>query len=150
MGICGPHPSLSRMASAPLIRTTAGSWTEHSVDVERDITGYNPPTPTRKVTPRLMSVVVFAGYMLGHRKTWTGEREIKNAGCLLKIFSCSFLVLLYENLTCIQLSYINLKKKNCSECCPDMVFQHRVKEGRNLISRWRMLLEYKTTTDQGL
>lgn len=111
MGICGPHPSLSRMASAPLIRTTAGSWTEHSVDVERDITGYNPPTPTRKVTPRLMSVVVFAGYMLGHQKTWTGEREIKNAECLLKNFSCSFLVLLYENLTCIQLSYINLKKK---------------------------------------
>lgn len=110
MGICGPHPSLLRMASAPLIRTTAGSWTEHSVDVERDITGYNPPTPTRKVTPRLMSVVVFAGYMLGHQKTWTGEREIKNAECLLKNFSC-FLVLLYENLTCIQLSYINLKKK---------------------------------------
>lgn len=41
-------------------------------------------------------------------------------------------------------------KKNCSECCPDMVFQYRVNEGRNLISRWRMLLEYKTTTDQGL
>lgn len=110
MGIRGPHPSPSRMASAPLLRTTAGSWTEHSVDVERDITGYNSPTPTRKVTPRLMSVVVFAGYMLGHQKTWTGECEIKNAGCLLKIFSWSFLVLLYENLTCIQLSYINLKK----------------------------------------
>lgn len=66
---CCPHPSPLRLASSLLHWTTAGSWTElHSVDVERDITGCNSPTLTRKVTLRLMSVVRSASYMLGHRK----------------------------------------------------------------------------------
>lgn len=67
--LCCPHPSPLRLASSLLHWTTAGSWTElQSVDVERDITGCNSPTPTRKVTLRLMSVVRSASYMLGHRK----------------------------------------------------------------------------------
>lgn len=90
MGICGPHPSPLRMASSPLLRTIAGSWTEHSVDVERDITGYNSPTPTRKVIPRLISVLMSAGYSLAYQKTWTSACEVKNAGCLLKMFTWSF------------------------------------------------------------
>lgn len=36
---------------------------EHSVDVERDRTGYNSLALTREVTLRLMSVVISAGYM---------------------------------------------------------------------------------------
>lgn len=70
VGICCPHPSPSRPASSLLLRTTTGSGTEHSVAEERDLTGYNSPTPSRKVTQRLMSLAMSAGYMFGHH--WLG------------------------------------------------------------------------------
>lgn len=66
VGLCCPHPSPSRPTSSLLLKTTAGSRTKHSVDVERDITGSNSPTPTTKVTLRLMSVAMWSGEMLGH------------------------------------------------------------------------------------
>ncbi len=82
VGLHCPHLSLSRPASSLLLCTTAGSATEHSVDVERDITGCNSPTPNSKVTLRLMSVAMSAGYMLGHQtlgpmdKRYTSRDEV--------------------------------------------------------------------------
>lgn len=61
-----PLRSPLRLAASLLDWTSAGSGTElQSVDVERDITGCNSLTPTRKVTLRLMRVAKSAGYMFG-------------------------------------------------------------------------------------
>lgn len=96
VGLHCPHRSPLRPASSLLHWATAGSGTVlHSLDVERDITGFNSPTPTRKVTRRLMSVVRSAGYMLGPSQTWASGREMTSRSAvghgefwlrLLKIF----------------------------------------------------------------
>lgn len=96
VGLHCPHRSPLRPASSLLHWATAGSGTVlHSLDVERDITGFNSPTPTRKVTRRLMSVVRSAGYMLGPSETWASGQEMtsRSTVChgefwlrLLKIF----------------------------------------------------------------
>lgn len=84
VGTCCPYPSPLRLTSCLLLRTTAGSWTEHSVVVARDIRGNSFPTPIWKVTSRLMRVTMSAGYMLCHHKC--GVVLDKGYGGLTEVF----------------------------------------------------------------
>ena len=64
------------LCASPWLLTNTGSREEHT-DVGRDISGYNPPNPTRKATARLMSIGKQACCNAGVSVTYVHKSTLK-------------------------------------------------------------------------